>query len=84
MDISATAIIDEAIRRLEKLKDDGTDPNKAVESLYIVRAYCGLLLNAYREEGRFSRSNNRLISHKVPNNNDVPDDDANGESLLDF
>ena len=88
-DISASLMIDEAIQRLEDLKQERVDADTAIESLYVVRAYCELLLKTFNDHSRVNRSSLQSLTtmtgqEKLQDRSPLDDDEANGPSLLDF
>lgn len=80
-EISSSHIIDQAIKKLESIKNGQSD-RSIIEELYAVRAYCDLLLTTFeKEEKRPITSPTQIIEKKQASKLLEDEDDY---SIFDF
>ncbi len=79
-DISTEQVIDEAIKRLQKIKRGQS--RSVIEELYAVRAYCDLLLAAHHPEKREAQNPPQQVI-STPQTVQIKDDDDE-HSIFEF
>lgn len=83
-DISVVTVIDEAVQKLEKVKENRNDREQVMQDLYAVRAYCELLIRSMSNSTLMRTTSLRSSNIAHSEHLFQEDEEANGTSLFDF